>query len=100
MRLYANGVTFHSPGSPRQRRTLGTTPRACEYPNGVSQTRAARVPIVYPLPTQRGRRTFVQPRWGNRAALSRGTQGTRHGREPWAMEYNAVGVRAIGRINR
>ncbi len=44
------------------------------YPNGVSQTRAARVPIVYPLPTQRGHRTFVQPRWGNRAALSRVTR--------------------------
>ncbi len=46
------------------------------------------------------RRAIVQPRWGNHIAVSPITRGTRHGREPRAMECNAFGVRAIGHIVR
>ncbi len=45
-------------------------------------------------------RTVVQPRWGNDAVLRCVTQGTRHSREPWAMDCNAVGVGAIERTRR
>ncbi len=44
--FYAEGVTFQSPGSPRQRRTLGLQCRMDPNPNGVLQMRDARVPIV------------------------------------------------------
>ncbi len=93
----AEGVRFHSPGSPRQRRTLAARIR---NPNGVLQTRDAAYQSCAQHEHRRARRAIVQPRWGNHIAALRITRGTRRCREPRVLECNAFGVGSIGHIVR
>ncbi len=98
--FYAEGVTFQSPGSPRQRRTLGLHAARNPNPNGVLQMRDAAYQSFARHEHRHARWAIVQPRWGNHIAVSPITRGTRRGREPRAMECNAFGVCAIGHIVR
>ncbi len=81
--FYANGVTFHSPGSPRSGEPWVTGPPLGRNPNGVLQMRAGCVTFVCPFRIRHERLAVVQPRWGKRGRMRTTTQGTRLCREPW-----------------
>ncbi len=67
--FYAEGVTFQSPGSPRQRRTLGLHAARNPNPNGVLQMRDAAYQSFARHEHRHARRAIVQPRWGNHIAV-------------------------------
>ncbi len=69
-------------------------------PNGVLQIRYGAYRSFVQHEHRHERRAIVQPRWGNHIAVSHITRGTRHGREPRAMECNAFGVGTMCHIDR
>ena len=79
---YAEGVTHHSPGLPRLFSGYpGAMVESSFYPEGV----ASRLNVSETCLPQRN------PRRG-RSGLVFAAQGSRQGRQPWAMSRNAFGV--------
>ena len=83
---YAEGVRFHSPGSPHFAAHPGLQPRRLPYAEGVSQGGELVTCRSWP---------FVKPLRGICQNTHRSPRVPRKARRPWAAEYNRFAVKRL-----